>query len=61
MLNLKLKLNHTCDFRYQKYKGKFVVHPFIGGRRLPIIFDDFVDREFGTGAVKITPGKNEST
>ena len=35
-----------------------VVH-FIAGRRLPIIFDDFVEREFGTGAVKITPGKNK--
>jgi valyl-tRNA synthetase len=32
-----------------------VKHPFITGRRLPIIQDTFVEREFGTGAVKITP------
>lgn len=28
-----------------------------GGRRIPIIGDEYVDREFGTGALKITPGR----
>ena len=51
-LNLKVDYQKS---RYQKYKGKSVIHPFIPNRRLPILFDDFVDREFGTGAVKITP------
>lgn len=31
-----------------------MVHPF-NGRKIPIIADDYVDPEFGTGAVKITP------
>ncbi|OAF66632.1 hypothetical protein A3Q56_05631 [Intoshia linei] len=42
------------DERYLKYHGKFVVHPF-NGEKLPIIPDNFVDIDFGTGAVKITP------
>lgn len=45
---------HPKDPRYQHLIGKFVVHPFCD-RKLPIVADDFVDREFGTGAVKITP------
>lgn len=44
------------DARYTKFVGKFATHPFIEGRRLPIIADDYVDIEFGTGAVKLTPG-----
>ena len=39
---------HPEDERYQKYKGKRVVHPF-RNCTIPIVFDDFVDREFGTG------------
>lgn len=47
---------HPNDARYKhliesKAKAK---HPFVD-RLLPIIADDYVDREFGTGAVKITP------
>jgi valyl-tRNA synthetase len=38
----------------QHFHGKFAVHPFID-RRIPIIADTMVEREFGTGAVKITP------
>ncbi|CAG8433537.1 6732_t:CDS:10 [Ambispora gerdemannii] len=46
---------HPQDPRYKHLHGKYVVHPF-NGRRLPIITDDvFVDMEFGTGAVKVTP------
>lgn len=32
-----------------------MVHPFIAGRTLKVITDDYVEAEFGTGAVKITP------
>lgn len=45
---------HPKDTRYTHLHGKFVVHPFTE-RRLPIVCDDFVEMEFGTGAVKITP------
>ncbi|XP_067001147.2 valine--tRNA ligase isoform X1 [Anabrus simplex] len=45
---------HPEDPRYKHLHGKFVVHPFCD-RKLPVVCDDFVDREFGTGAVKITP------
>lgn len=45
---------HPNDERYQHLKGKNVVIPLIG-RSIPIIFDEYVDREFGTGALKITP------
>ncbi|KAF3762436.1 hypothetical protein M406DRAFT_347513 [Cryphonectria parasitica EP155] len=44
------------DQRYTHLVGKFATHPFIEGRKLPIIADDYVDMEFGTGAVKLTPG-----
>jgi valyl-tRNA synthetase len=43
------------DERYADLVGKFCTLPLVG-RRLPIIADDYVDREFGTGALKITPG-----
>ncbi|KAK7429693.1 valine--tRNA ligase [Neonectria magnoliae] len=46
---------HPDDPRYTHLVGKFAVHPFIKGRRLPIVADKYVDREFGTGAVKLTP------
>ncbi|XP_065918403.1 valine--tRNA ligase-like [Dysidea avara] len=42
------------DSRYTHLIGKHVRHPFCD-RRLPIVADEFVDMEFGTGAVKITP------
>lgn len=45
---------HPKDPRYTHLHGKFVKHPFVN-RRLPIILDDYVDINFGTGAVKITP------
>uniref|UniRef100_A0A8C6HD27 valine--tRNA ligase n=1 Tax=Mus spicilegus TaxID=10103 RepID=A0A8C6HD27_MUSSI len=50
---------HPKDPRYQHLKGKCVVHPFLS-RSLPIVFDDFVDMEFGTGAVKITPAHDQN-
>lgn len=42
------------DERYRHLEGKKVVIP-IANRSVPIIFDDYVDMEFGTGALKITP------
>ncbi|KAI9098772.1 tRNA synthetases class I-domain-containing protein [Phlyctochytrium arcticum] len=45
---------HPKDERYKHLHGKFVIHPF-QDRRIPIIPDEYVDPEFGTGAVKITP------
>lgn len=46
---------HPEDDRYQKYVGRKVIVPMLG-RAIPVIADDYVDREFGTGALKITPG-----
>ena len=42
------------DKRYKNMVGKTLVLPLVG-REIPIIADDYVDREFGSGAVKITP------
>lgn len=41
--------------RYQKFIGKKVLVPILG-REIPVIADEYVSREFGTGALKITPG-----
>ncbi len=46
---------HPEDPRYQKFVGKEAIVPILG-RRIPVIADDYVDREFATGALKITPG-----
>ncbi|MCX7098461.1 MAG: valine--tRNA ligase [Methylococcales bacterium] len=45
---------HPNDDRYKHLLGEFVELP-LSGRRIPIIADDYVDPEFGTGCVKITP------
>ncbi|ERE88820.1 valyl-tRNA synthetase-like protein [Cricetulus griseus] len=50
---------HPKDPRYQHLKGKRVIHPFLS-QSLPVVFDDFVDMEFGTGAVKITPAHDQN-
>ena len=42
------------DERYKHLKGAKAIVPLIG-RNIPVIFDDYVDMEFGTGALKITP------
>jgi valyl-tRNA synthetase len=42
------------DKRYREYIGKTVILPLVE-REMPVIGDDFVDPEFGTGAVKVTP------
>ena len=46
---------HPEDERYQHLVGKFINLP-LSDRKIPIIADDYVDKEFGTGCVKITPG-----
>jgi len=45
---------HPEDERYQKYIGRNAIVPILG-RVIPVIADSYVDREFGTGALKITP------
>ena len=46
---------HPDDPRYRDLVGKEVVVPVVG-RRVPIIVDERVEPEFGTGALKVTPG-----
>ena len=45
---------HPDDERYQRFIGKTVMLPLMN-REIPVIADTYVDREFGTGVVKITP------
>jgi len=45
---------NPTDERYAKLKGKSVIVPLVN-RKVPIIFDEYVDKEFGTGALKVTP------
>ena len=45
---------HPEDERYAHLIGKTVTLP-LTGREIPVIADDYVDREFGTGVVKVTP------
>jgi valyl-tRNA synthetase len=46
---------HPDDARYQKYIGKKVIVPILN-REISVIADEYVSMEFGTGALKITPG-----
>jgi len=45
---------HPEDERYAHLKGKKCIVPIVN-RVVPIIFDDYIDKEFGTGALKVTP------
>ncbi|MCB9246551.1 MAG: valine--tRNA ligase [Flavobacteriales bacterium] len=45
---------HPDDARFAKLKGARVIVPLVN-REVPVIFDDYVDPEFGTGALKVTP------
>jgi valyl-tRNA synthetase len=45
---------HPDDERYAAFRGRQVRLP-LTGRTIPVIADDYVDREFGTGVVKVTP------
>ncbi|KAF8966826.1 tRNA synthetases class I-domain-containing protein [Flammula alnicola] len=52
---------HPDDPRYKHLHGKFLKHPFVPERRVPVITDSIiVDMEFGTGAVKITPAHDQN-
>ena len=46
---------HPEDPRYRDFIGRTALVPMLN-RRIPVIADEYVDREFGTGALKITPG-----
>ena len=46
---------HPDDERYRKFIGRTAIVPILG-REIPVIADEYVSREFGTGALKITPG-----
>jgi len=46
---------HPEDPRYACFVGKQVIVPILG-RLIPVIADDYVEKDFGTGALKITPG-----
>jgi valyl-tRNA synthetase len=45
---------HPNDERYQHLKGKIAIVP-ICNREVPIVFDEYIDIEFGTGSLKVTP------
>ena len=45
---------HPDDERYKHLKGKFAIIPMVN-RKVPIITDDYITMEFGTGALKVTP------
>ncbi len=46
---------HPDDPRYAEFIGKEVLVPILG-RKIPVVADEYVTKEFGTGALKITPG-----
>src|SRR5437870_695728 len=46
---------HPDDPRYRDIAGKTAILPLVG-RKMPIVADEAVDPEFGTGALKVTPG-----
>ncbi len=50
---------HPEDRRYKELQGKKVVLPLLN-REIPIVADDYVDPEFGSGAVKVTPGHDSN-
>jgi len=45
---------HPDDERYKNIVGKYAILPLVG-RRIPIVADEYVDKDFGTGCVKMTP------
>lgn len=45
---------HPEDDRYKHLKGKMAIVPIVE-REVPIVFDEYIDKEFGTGALKVTP------
>lgn len=51
---------HPEDERYTHLVGKELIHPFVKDRSMKIIADTMVDKNFGTGAVKITPAHDQN-
>ncbi|XP_073107865.1 valine--tRNA ligase, chloroplastic/mitochondrial 2 isoform X2 [Elaeis guineensis] len=51
---------HPEDERYSKYVGRLAIVPLTFGRHVPIISDRYVDKEFGTGVLKISPGHDHN-
>ncbi|RZC82710.1 hypothetical protein C5167_045496 [Papaver somniferum] len=51
---------HPEDDRYSKYIGRQAIVPMTFGRFVPIIADRYVDKEFGTGVLKISPGHDHN-
>ncbi|KAH1045310.1 hypothetical protein J1N35_036094 [Gossypium stocksii] len=51
---------HPQDERYSKYVGKMAIVPMTYGRHVPIISDKYVDKDFGTGVLKISPGHDHN-
>ena len=50
---------HPDDERYKKFVGRTAFVPMID-REIPIIADDYVEKDFGTGALKVTPAHDEN-
>lgn len=50
---------HPKDARYAHLRGKKVIVPLVN-RAVPLIFDEYVDIEFGTGALKVTPAHDQN-
>jgi len=50
---------HPEDERYQHLIGKMVTLPLVG-REIPVIADEYVDKAFGTGVVKVTPAHDQN-
>ncbi|XP_020536750.1 valine--tRNA ligase, chloroplastic/mitochondrial 2 isoform X2 [Jatropha curcas] len=51
---------HPKDDRYSKYIGRMAIVPMTYGRHVPIISDRHVDKDFGTGVLKISPGHDHN-
>ena len=51
---------HPEDPRYTAFVGKELEHPFFPDRKMVVVADPMVDREFGTGCVKITPAHDHN-
>lgn len=51
---------HPQDDRYSRYIGRMAIVPMTFGRHVPIISDRYVDKDFGTGVLKISPGHDHN-
>lgn len=51
---------HPDDERYKAFVGKELQHPFFPDRKMVVVADSYVDKDFGTGCVKITPAHDHN-